>query len=221
MHKLSRLGVLVLPGLVLAVLLVACGDATTTAIPAKITNTAIVQPTEGATAKPTDAAVLAGKTTEAAMVMQTTVTAAKTTTEAAMVAKTTTEAAMVAKTTDTVTVAKIARPLSGTFNNQGVDAVAGKAIIGKMADGKIVLSFENFKSANGPDLYVYLTKENNPASAASIKQGLEIGKLKATQGNLNYELNSSLDLDQYKAVAVYCKSFSVIFGFANFKAEVA
>ncbi len=71
------------------------------------------------------------------------------------------------------------------------------------------------KAANGPDLYVYLTRTGSPARDSDIKAGLELGKLRATQGNLNYELAGSLDLTQFKAAVVYCKSFSTIFGFAN------
>jgi hypothetical protein len=39
--------------------------------------------------------------------------------------------------------------------------------------------------------------------------------LKATHGNSNYALPDSLDLGTYRSVVVYCRSFSVIFGYAN------
>ncbi len=124
-----------------------------------------------------------------------------------------TVATVVAKTTETVLV-KPGLTLSGNFNNVGAEPVAGKAALGKTGDGKAVLRLENFKAANGPDLFVYLTKEANPTSA-QVKNGFEVGKLKATQGNLNYDLDGSFDLSQYKSVVVYCKSFSAVFGFAN------
>ncbi len=112
------------------------------------------------------------------------------------------------------TAASTARLLTGNFNNQGVEPVAGKALLGQSPDGKVVLRLENLKSANGPDLYVYLSRQANP-SPAQIKDAFEVGRLKATQGNLNYELGSTFDLSQYKSVVVYCKSFSVVFGYAN------
>jgi hypothetical protein len=46
-------------------------------------------------------------------------------------------------------------------------------------------------------------------------RGLEVGKLKATAGETNYTLPAGLDLGQFKAVVIYCKSFNVIFGYAN------
>lgn len=109
--------------------------------------------------------------------------------------------------------------LTGTFNNQGDHAVAGKVTLGKTAEGKTVLRFESFNSANGPDLHVYLSKDANPASDAQVKNGIEAGKLKATQGNLNYELDGAIDLGQYKSVVVYCNSVSAIFGYANLTAS--
>lgn len=109
--------------------------------------------------------------------------------------------------------------LTGNFNNQGAEPVAGKATLGKTPDGKVVLRFENFNSANGPDLHVYLSKASSPANDAQVKNGLDVGKLKATQGSLNYELDGSIDLSQYKSVVVYCQSFSVIFGYANLNAN--
>ncbi len=221
MRKVSRFGSIALFSLLLAGVLVACGDSTNTAVPVKTTEAAMTAKTTDAAmvAKTTEAAMVA-KTTEAAMVAKTTEAAMVKTTEAAMVKTTeaamvkTTEAAMV-KTTEAA-MAKPSTPITGDFNNQGADPVAGKAILGKTADGKLVLRLENFKSANGPDLYVYLTKEASPSKDTQIKSGFEIGKLKATSGSLNYDLDASLDISQYKSVVVYCKSFSAIFGYANF-----
>ncbi len=110
---------------------------------------------------------------------------------------------------------KAAGPLAGNFNNQGAEPVSGKAQLGVTADGKLVLRFDNFSSAPGPDLVVYLSKNATPTNDGQVKNGFEVGKLKATKGNQNYELPSSLDFSQIKSVVVYCKSFSIIFGFAN------
>jgi Electron transfer DM13 len=105
--------------------------------------------------------------------------------------------------------------LSGTFNNAGPEPVSGRAILGRTAEGKVILRFENFQSHPGPDLFVYLVKSNSPNSAGQVEGGLQVARLRATSGNQNYELNPSLDITQYKSVVVYCKAFSVVFGFAN------
>jgi electron transfer DM13 len=109
-----------------------------------------------------------------------------------------------------------AATLTGMFDHRaGVDTVAGNATLGKTSDGKVILRFENLNSANGPDLHVYLSKQASPASTQQVMDGVEVGKLKATQGTSNYELAASTDITQYKSVVIYCKSFSVVFGYAN------
>jgi electron transfer DM13 len=116
----------------------------------------------------------------------------------------------------TATTAPATTTLMGVFDHRaGLDTVAGNATLGKTGDGKVVLRFENLNSANGPDLHVYLSKQVSPASTQQVMDGVEVGKLKATQGTSNYELAASTDITQYKSVVIYCKSFSVVFGYAN------
>ena len=38
--------------------------------------------------------------------------------------------------------------------------------------------------------------------------------LKGNQGNQNYELPADIDLSQYKSVAVWCRAFNIVFGYA-------
>lgn len=109
-----------------------------------------------------------------------------------------------------------ATTLSGVFDHRaGVDTVAGNATLGKTSDGKVILRFENLNSANGPDLHVYLSKQASPATTQQVMDGVEVGTLKATTGASNYELAATTDITQYKSVVIYCKSFSVVFGYAN------
>jgi hypothetical protein len=109
-----------------------------------------------------------------------------------------------------------ATTLTGAFDHRaGVDTVAGNATLGKTSDGKVILRFENLNAANGPDLHVYLSKQASPATTQQVMDGLEVGKLKATTGTSNYELAATTNITQYKSVVIYCKSFSVVFGFAN------
>jgi hypothetical protein len=116
----------------------------------------------------------------------------------------------------TATTASATTTLSGMFDHRpGVDTVAGNATLGKTSDGKVILRFENLNSANGPDLHVYLSKQVSPATTQQVMDGVEVGKLKATTGASNYELAATTDISQFKSVVIYCKSFSVIFGYAN------
>jgi hypothetical protein len=89
-----------------------------------------------------------------------------------------------------------------------VHASSGIVKVVKDAANKVYLSFENFKTDGGPDLRVWLSTDNN----ASAYQ--EVGLLKATSGNFSYELDASINYTTNKRVLIWCKQFSVLFGYA-------
>ncbi|HEU4523806.1 MAG TPA: DM13 domain-containing protein, partial [Gemmatimonadales bacterium] len=43
---------------------------------------------------------------------------------------------------------------------------------------------------------------------------VELGKLKGTEGDQNYEIPADLDLETYRAVTIWCRRFSVNFATA-------
>jgi hypothetical protein len=88
---------------------------------------------------------------------------------------------------------------------------AGRVRIGRDADGKLVLRVEEFSVTNGPDLFVVLSPDADAYAAGS----LNLGGLKATDGNFNYEIPDGTDLSQYKSAVVWCRSFDVTFAYAT------
>ena len=44
---------------------------------------------------------------------------------------------------------------------------------------------------------------------------IELGQLKANQGDQNYDLPDSADLSKYDAVVIYCERFHAVFGVAK------
>jgi hypothetical protein len=117
--------------------------------------------------------------------------------------------------TSTVTPAPLV--LSGTFvsGNQHGDFASGMATVGVTTSGALQLALTHFAATNGPDVYVYLSREASPTSSAQVMNGYEVGRLTATSGDVIYRLPAGLDLRVYKSVVVYCRSFSVVFGYAN------
>lgn len=81
------------------------------------------------------------------------------------------------------------------------------------------IRFEDLDVTNGPDLRVYLVKNNNPENHDDIgEEGvgfIELGKLKGNMGNQNYELPEGVDVSEYGSVVIYCKPFRVIFAKAT------
>jgi hypothetical protein len=86
--------------------------------------------------------------------------------------------------------------------------VAGTALLVKH-DGAKTLRFENFETINGPKLHIYL------ASDLSADDYVDLGEIKATKGNVNYELDSSIDTNKYNHVLVWCVPFRVLFSYAQ------
>ncbi|PIQ77193.1 hypothetical protein COV82_05905 [Candidatus Peregrinibacteria bacterium CG11_big_fil_rev_8_21_14_0_20_46_8] len=95
---------------------------------------------------------------------------------------------------------------SANFQRSVYD-VEGKAILIQDGDSKI-LRFENFNTANGPLLKVYLS------ASKSAGDYIDLGKLKATKGNVNYTLPAGTDTDKYNHVLIWCEPFRVLFSFA-------
>ena len=77
------------------------------------------------------------------------------------------------------------------------------------SEGKTYIRYENFKTINGPDLFVYLAKDKE------AKEFINLGALKATEGNINYEVPSNIDIEDYSFVLTWCRMFSVLFNSAD------
>ena len=95
------------------------------------------------------------------------------------------------------------------------DTASGKAVIYRIADGTQILRLEDFKTTNGPDLFVVLSGGANP-DHDGVKAGafLQLASLKGNQGNQNYTLPANIDLGQYKSAVIWCRTFNVVFAYA-------
>ena len=78
-----------------------------------------------------------------------------------------------------------------------------------LQDGSNILRLEDLRVTNGPDLYVYL------ATDKSSSDFVNVGKLKANNGNQNYDVPTETDLTKYNTVLIWCRPFSVLFGSAE------
>ena len=106
--------------------------------------------------------------------------------------------------------------LSGSFTgaNDGIHNAQGTArVIPLQQDDAKVLRLENLKVTNGPDLYVYLSTDK------SASDFVNLGKLKANNGNQNYDIPNGTDLTKYDTVLIWCKAFSVLFGSVELKPQ--
>lgn len=97
---------------------------------------------------------------------------------------------------------------SGTFQNGPYGRVSGQGQVWKTAADQYEIVLDNFQTTNGPDLFVYLSKEPMPVNF------IEAGKLKSTNGRQIYPISGTPDFTQYKYIVIHCKAFNHLFGFA-------
>ena len=96
---------------------------------------------------------------------------------------------------------------------------SGRATIYKTADGKEYLRLTDFSTSNGPDVHVLLSRSDDENLKQEIVKGqlngVELGPLKGNQGDQNYDLPASVDLQKYDAAVIYCERFHAVFGVAR------
>ncbi len=97
---------------------------------------------------------------------------------------------------------------AGTFVgvNDGIHNAEGQAKVIQLSDGSNFLRLEDFRSTNGPDLYVYLSTDKGASDIVNL------GRLKGNVGDQNYEIPDGTDLSKYDTALIWCQAFSVLFG---------
>ncbi|OGG47445.1 hypothetical protein A3D66_02490 [Candidatus Kaiserbacteria bacterium RIFCSPHIGHO2_02_FULL_50_9] len=86
---------------------------------------------------------------------------------------------------------------------------SGSARVIEGDSGKKYLRYENFKTINGPDLYVYLSKD------LDAKEFVNLGRIRGTEGNINYEIPADVNPAEYPYALTWCKQFSVLFNYVK------
>ena len=88
----------------------------------------------------------------------------------------------------------------------------GTASIVEVQPGRYRLRLADFSVRNGPDLFVYLS----PDEDGYVDDALELGKLKATDGSFGYDLPDGVDPARFRSALIWCKQFSHLFAVATF-----
>lgn len=78
----------------------------------------------------------------------------------------------------------------------------------------LLIFSEDTKIANGPDLWVYLSK-NIDIKKEGLGEYLNIGLIKGNKGGQLYMIEKDVvALREYRSAVIWCKQFSVLFSFA-------
>jgi len=94
--------------------------------------------------------------------------------------------------------------MQGPYGNN----VNGKAEIYEKNGVFTLVLNENFTISNGPDLYVYVSKAQQPS------QFISLGKLKSVNGGQTYTFTGSVNFDEYKYAVVHCQQYNHLFSYA-------
>lgn len=117
------------------------------------------------------------------------------------------------RTLNTTTTSSVLRTGSFIGVGDGIHNAEGTARVIPLEDGTNILRLENLRVTNGPDLYVYLSLDEDASDIVNV------GKLKANNGNQNYDIPEGTDLSKYDTVLIWCRPFSVLFGSAELNSK--
>lgn len=102
--------------------------------------------------------------------------------------------------------------VSGNFEKSEHPTSGTAKIVVK--NGKKQLKFDSdFKSDNGPDLFVLLHRQDSPKNYDKASY-LNLGRLKKVSGQQMYLIPQGVDVAKFKSVVIWCRKFNATFGFA-------
>lgn len=85
----------------------------------------------------------------------------------------------------------------------------------ELVEGQKTLVFsKDFKTKNGPDLKVYLSKR--PLAALSAQDvdesAIRLSVLKSHRGSQSYTIPTDINLEDYESVVIHCEAYTVLWG---------
>lgn len=105
---------------------------------------------------------------------------------------------------------QVAEIRSGSFSGSNGYSVSGTCEL-LNNEGVLELTLEeDFRSSNGPGLYVYMSNKQS-----NVTGGVSLGELKKNTGAQNYVVPEGISLNTYQFVLIYCQPFGVTFGSAS------
>jgi len=94
----------------------------------------------------------------------------------------------------------------------------GTATVYQLPNQSRVLRFQDYASARGGDVHIYLSRDPEPRTAVEVGVDfLDLGRLKGNIGNQNYNLPADLDLSGFQSVVVFCRQFNTVITTANLR----
>jgi hypothetical protein len=82
------------------------------------------------------------------------------------------------------------------------------------ADGTYLLFNEDFSTASGPDLKVFLSPQEvtDVRDRTATRNAVKLGALKRTRGAQEYRLPDGIDLSAFRSLLIHCERYSHFWG---------
>jgi len=92
--------------------------------------------------------------------------------------------------------------------------IEGSAKIETAGNQTLLVFSEDFKTKNGPDLKIYLSKTKlSSLSANEVDQSaLRLSVLKSHKGAQQYIIPANVDLNDYESIVIQCEAYTVLWG---------
>ena len=117
------------------------------------------------------------------------------------------EGELTSKSSDSSTISSAAvLKYSGEFSPTSGITASGFAKI-YLENNAYTVKLENFGVSDGPDLKVYLSKENTPINIVNL------GNFKGN-GNTFYTIPSGINVSEYHYVLIHCQQYNHLFAIA-------
>jgi hypothetical protein len=105
--------------------------------------------------------------------------------------------------------------LTGRFDGTARQT-SGRATIYKKPGGKEYLHLSDFTTPSNSDVHVVLARSGDGNVAQhDLKSDVDLGPLKSSQGDQDYDLPEATDLNQQETVLIYCERDHKMSGFAK------
>jgi hypothetical protein len=72
---------------------------------------------------------------------------------------------------------------------------------------------EEFRSDEGPDVFVLLHREDSPKKYKKSDY-IKLGRLQKTKGKQQYKIPDGVDITKFKSAVIWCRQFNATFGYA-------
>lgn len=110
---------------------------------------------------------------------------------------------------------------SGRFRGASRHQATGTAQLVKTSDGGYAVSFSNFASDPGPDIFIILSTAEDPRSSGDIKKSryIALGRRQGETGGQSYTLPFTVDPDKFRSVGIWCRQYSILFGAAPLRRQ--